>query len=158
MVVVYWCNNIGWVQKAYWKRSCVGEKVPACEGTWTNCRWSYTDLARSPWEIWDPPQAQVHWWSLGCCCAVVTSVHQVFVSSCFQHSFLDKFAAFTQPCFFSWMNSDRFLPDKAIDLIDEAGSRVRLRHAQVYYQKIVFYIFLSLFRVELCVCLGPWGS
>ncbi|KAM7277272.1 hypothetical protein ACFE04_019138 [Oxalis oulophora] len=27
--------------------------------------------------------------------------------------------------------SDRFLPDKAIDLIDEAGSRVRLRYAQV---------------------------
>jgi len=27
--------------------------------------------------------------------------------------------------------SDRFLPDKDIDLIDEAGSRVRLRHAQV---------------------------
>ncbi|XP_010472973.1 PREDICTED: chaperone protein ClpC1, chloroplastic-like [Camelina sativa] len=27
--------------------------------------------------------------------------------------------------------SDRFLPDKAIDLIDEAGSRVRLRHSQV---------------------------
>lgn len=27
--------------------------------------------------------------------------------------------------------SDRFLPDKAIDLVDEAGSRVRLRHAQV---------------------------
>ncbi|KAL3837955.1 hypothetical protein ACJIZ3_022546 [Penstemon smallii] len=27
--------------------------------------------------------------------------------------------------------SDRFLPDKAIDLIDEAGSRVRLRHARV---------------------------
>ena len=27
--------------------------------------------------------------------------------------------------------SDRFLPDKAIDLIDEAGARVRLRHAQV---------------------------
>lgn len=27
--------------------------------------------------------------------------------------------------------SDRFLPDKAIDLIDEAGSRVRLRHAQI---------------------------
>ncbi|RWW85724.1 hypothetical protein BHE74_00005574 [Ensete ventricosum] len=26
--------------------------------------------------------------------------------------------------------SDRFLPDKAIDLIDEAGSRVRLRHAK----------------------------
>ncbi|VAH31953.1 unnamed protein product [Triticum turgidum subsp. durum] len=26
---------------------------------------------------------------------------------------------------------DRFLPDKAIDLIDEAGSRVRLRHAQL---------------------------
>jgi len=28
--------------------------------------------------------------------------------------------------------SDRFLPDKAIDLIDEAGSRVRLQNAQVY--------------------------
>ncbi|KAJ8553514.1 hypothetical protein K7X08_024192 [Anisodus acutangulus] len=27
--------------------------------------------------------------------------------------------------------SDRFLPDKAIDLIDEAGSRVRLRHVQL---------------------------
>jgi hypothetical protein len=27
--------------------------------------------------------------------------------------------------------SDRFLPDKAIDLIDEAGSRVRLRHAHL---------------------------
>lgn len=27
--------------------------------------------------------------------------------------------------------SDRYLPDKAIDLIDEAGSRVRLRHSQV---------------------------
>merc|ERR1719178_282490 len=27
--------------------------------------------------------------------------------------------------------SDRFLPDKAIDLIDEAGSRVRLLHAQL---------------------------
>ncbi|KAJ7945636.1 ATP-dependent Clp protease ATP-binding subunit ClpA-like, chloroplastic [Quillaja saponaria] len=27
--------------------------------------------------------------------------------------------------------SDRFLPDKAIDLIDEAGSRVRLQHAKV---------------------------
>ena len=27
--------------------------------------------------------------------------------------------------------SDRFLPDKAIDLIDEAGSRVRLRNIQV---------------------------
>merc|ERR1739848_512487 len=26
--------------------------------------------------------------------------------------------------------SDRFLPDRAIDLIDEAGSRVRLKHAQ----------------------------
>eukprot|EP00976_Prorocentrum_cordatum_P095274 1190118-Prorocentrum_minimum.AAC.2 len=25
--------------------------------------------------------------------------------------------------------SDRFLPDKAIDLVDEAGARVRLRHA-----------------------------
>ncbi|KAF7840237.1 chaperone protein ClpC, chloroplastic [Senna tora] len=27
--------------------------------------------------------------------------------------------------------SDRFLPDKAIDLVDEAGSRVRLQHAQL---------------------------
>merc|ERR1712070_716567 len=27
--------------------------------------------------------------------------------------------------------SDRFLPDKAIDLIDEAGSRVRLKHNQL---------------------------
>ncbi|KAF8400039.1 hypothetical protein HHK36_015913 [Tetracentron sinense] len=27
--------------------------------------------------------------------------------------------------------SDRFLPDKAIDLVDEAGSRVQLRHAQL---------------------------
>jgi len=27
--------------------------------------------------------------------------------------------------------SDRFLPDKAIDLVDEAGSRVRLRHIQL---------------------------
>merc|ERR1712190_561065 len=27
--------------------------------------------------------------------------------------------------------SDRFLPDKAIDLIDEAGSRVRLKHAKL---------------------------
>lgn len=30
-----------------------------------------------------------------------------------------------------WVCSDRFLPDKAIDLIDEAGSRVRLQHAQL---------------------------
>ncbi|MDH6057472.1 ATP-dependent Clp protease ATP-binding subunit [Umezakia ovalisporum] len=28
--------------------------------------------------------------------------------------------------------SDRFLPDKAIDLIDEAGSRVRLRYSRIY--------------------------
>ncbi len=28
--------------------------------------------------------------------------------------------------------SDRYLPDKAIDLIDEAGSRVRLRHSQAF--------------------------
>ena len=32
---------------------------------------------------------------------------------------------------FSQCISDRFLPDKAIDLVDEAGSRVRLRHAQL---------------------------
>lgn len=40
----------------------------------------------------------------------------------------------------AWIVSDRFLPDKAIDLIDEAGSRVRLRHAQV----LLFYFFLVL--------------
>jgi hypothetical protein len=33
--------------------------------------------------------------------------------------------------YYSLYFSDRFLPDKAIDLVDEAGSRVRLRHAQV---------------------------
>lgn len=33
--------------------------------------------------------------------------------------------------------SDRFLPDKAIDLIDEAGSKVRLKHAQVLIQTIL---------------------
>ncbi|MFM7369543.1 MAG: AAA family ATPase, partial [Sphaerospermopsis kisseleviana] len=31
--------------------------------------------------------------------------------------------------------SDRFLPDKAIDLIDEAGSRVRLRHSRIINNK-----------------------
>jgi ATP-dependent Clp protease ATP-binding subunit ClpC len=31
--------------------------------------------------------------------------------------------------------SDRFLPDKAIDLIDEAGSRVRLRHSRISNNK-----------------------
>ena len=31
--------------------------------------------------------------------------------------------------------SDRFLPDKAIDLIDEAGSRVRLRHSHIAKNK-----------------------
>ncbi|MCH4905220.1 AAA domain-containing protein [Cylindrospermopsis raciborskii CHAB3438] len=31
--------------------------------------------------------------------------------------------------------SDRFLPDKAIDLIDEAGSRVRLRHSRIIDNK-----------------------
>jgi ATP-dependent Clp protease ATP-binding subunit ClpC len=31
--------------------------------------------------------------------------------------------------------SDRFLPDKAIDLIDEAGSRVRLRHSHIANNK-----------------------
>lgn len=34
--------------------------------------------------------------------------------------------------YYSLHFSDRFLPDKAIDLVDEAGSRVRLRHAQVW--------------------------
>jgi hypothetical protein len=33
--------------------------------------------------------------------------------------------------YYSLYFSDRFLPDKAIDLVDEAGSRVRLHHAQV---------------------------
>eukprot|EP00793_Prasinoderma_coloniale_P001956 PRCOL_00002464-RA len=39
---------------------------------------------------------------------------------------LDAAASFAQQYI-----SDRFLPDKAIDLIDEAGSRVRLEHAQL---------------------------
>ena len=45
--------------------------------------------------------------------------------------------------------SDRFLPDKAIDLIDEAGSRVRLRHAQV---GLVYQIchYPSCFPLNLC--------
>ena len=34
--------------------------------------------------------------------------------------------------YYSLYFSDSFLPDKAIDLVDEAGSRVRLRHAQVW--------------------------
>lgn len=38
--------------------------------------------------------------------------------------------------------SDRFLPDKAIDLIDEAGSRVRLQHAQVNNLLTGFCIYL----------------
>lgn len=40
---------------------------------------------------------------------------------------------------YSWalhFRSDRFLPDKAIDLIDEAGSKVRLKHAQVFRETI----------------------
>lgn len=41
--------------------------------------------------------------------------------------------------------SDRFLPDKAIDLIDEAGSRVRLRHAQVLFTPAMF--------LTCCYCL-----
>ena len=43
--------------------------------------------------------------------------------------------------------SDRFLPDKAIDLIDEAGSRVRLRHAQVclYYNLVMSDSYLVFF-------------
>ena len=45
--------------------------------------------------------------------------------------------------------SDRFLPDKAIDLIDEAGSRVRLHHAQVW---LVYHIchYPSCFPLILC--------
>jgi ATP-dependent Clp protease ATP-binding subunit ClpA len=35
--------------------------------------------------------------------------------------------------------SDRFLPDKAIDLIDEAGSRVRLQHAQVKVSRVISF-------------------
>jgi hypothetical protein len=33
--------------------------------------------------------------------------------------------------YYSLYFSDRFLPDKAIDLVDEAGSRVHLHHALV---------------------------
>ncbi|CAN1318036.1 Chaperone protein ClpC1, chloroplastic [Linum perenne] len=39
--------------------------------------------------------------------------------------------------------SDRFLPDKAIDLIDEAGSRVRLRHAQIVTEVDIQHIVSS---------------
>jgi len=45
--------------------------------------------------------------------------------------------------------SDRFLPDKAIDLIDEAGSRVRLRHAQVFNAE--FFRLQTMFAVH-CSC------
>jgi hypothetical protein len=41
---------------------------------------------------------------------------------------------------FWFIDSDRFLPDKAIDLIDEAGSRVRLRHAQVCIYLYFHYV------------------
>jgi ATP-dependent Clp protease ATP-binding subunit ClpC len=50
--------------------------------------------------------------------------------------------------------SDRFLPDKAIDLIDEAGSRVRLRHAQV----INADFFLDYNNMLHCIVLAEYGS
>lgn len=46
--------------------------------------------------------------------------------------------------FFCQLFSDRFLPDKAIDLIDEAGSRVRLRHAQVLVEISVHHLLFCL--------------
>lgn len=49
---------------------------------------------------------------------------------------------------FLFIYSDRFLPDKAIDLIDEAGSRVRLRHAQV----CIYLYFHSCNRQGTDVC------
>lgn len=39
-------------------------------------------------------------------------------------------------CFLYINFSDRFLPDKAIDLIDEAGSHAQLCHAKVTWQLI----------------------
>ncbi|XP_038986955.1 ATP-dependent Clp protease ATP-binding subunit ClpA homolog CD4B, chloroplastic isoform X1 [Phoenix dactylifera] len=53
--------------------------------------------------------------------------------------------------------SDRFLPDKAIDLIDEAGSRVRLRHAQVWLYLFPFKQEVSLLAVlrKICPCQLP---
>lgn len=47
------------------------------------------------------------------------------------------------PVLLGVLYSDRFLPDKAIDLIDEAGSRVRLRHAQVC-APLDFFLSLTL--------------
>jgi hypothetical protein len=49
------------------------------------------------------------------------------------------FATVVYPCHYLTtypVCSDRFLPDKAIDLIDEAGSRVRLQHAQVKIHEV----------------------
>jgi ATP-dependent Clp protease ATP-binding subunit ClpA len=48
--------------------------------------------------------------------------------------------------------SDRFLPDKAIDLIDEAGSRVRLRHIQLPEE--ARELDKELKQVGLCVAVG----
>ena len=68
--------------------------------------------------------------------------------------FLDKVVAFTQISFFSLLNSDRFLPDKAIDFIDEDGSLVRLRHAQVHSCMFLtlrcsfFFFFCKLATVQ----------
>ena len=45
------------------------------------------------------------------------------------------------------------MPDKAIDLIDEAGSRVRLQHAEVYCFAYLFLIqpdLLSIVGLILC--------
>jgi hypothetical protein len=52
--------------------------------------------------------------------------------------------------------SDRFLPDKAIDLIDEAGSRVRLRHAQVTNAE--FFGLQSTDNILHCIVLAECGS
>ena len=68
--------------------------------------------------------------------------------------------------------SDRFLPDKAIDLIDEAGSRVRLRHAQLpeeardldkelralLKEKDAAVRGQVCFSLLLCLCLYLWPS
>jgi ATP-dependent Clp protease ATP-binding subunit ClpA len=61
----------------------------------------------------------------------------LFLADC-THLYL--FATMLYPCHHLTTSvcSDRFLPDKAIDLIDEAGSRVRLQHAQVKIQVIAF--------------------
>ena len=52
--------------------------------------------------------------------------------------------------------SDRFLPDKAIDLIDEAGSRVRLKHAALPEE--AREVEKELRKIQVCPSLVAWPS